>query len=258
MKSGPVRLQYMSLGKGSGEVVLLLHGLQGRAALWEPVAGALAARGYHPYGLDLRGHGRSDRAGDYGLAAYAGDVIALLERLGPMPVVGHSLGGRIAWEVAAARPDLVQRLIIEDQHPNANPAGIAYWEDWAAGWPARFADREEGIAYLQAQGLRRQWWEPSLVALPDGGWGWAFDIPGVVATARSLATGDGWASLARVQAPTLLIRGGTSEHLTADVAARMMAARPRGRLVTVAGIGHWVSREAGPYADLVAGFLGEG
>jgi len=254
---GPLRLHYVVQGPAAGPLVLLLHGVQGCAALWESVAQGLATRGWLAVAPDLRGHGESDRAVDYGLRAYVGDAVALIEHLGAAPValVGHSLGGRIAWETAAARPDLVQRLVIEDQHPDARPESMPYWEQWAAEWPAHFADREAGLAYLRAQERNPAWWGPSLVPLPGGGWGWAMDIPGVVATARSLTGESGWESLARVQAPTLLIRGGRSEHLTAEVAARMVAVLPQGRLLTVPAQGHWVHRDPEPYVSVVADFL---
>lgn len=251
-----LHLRYGTWGE-SGPTVVLLHGLQGRGSLWAAVAQGLVARGYRCVAPDLRGHGASAHTGDYRLAAFVGDAVALVEHLGAGPVhlIGHSLGGRIAWEVAAARPDLIRSLVIEDQHPDARPESLPYWQEWVQTWPRHFATRAAGLAYLEAEGRSLPWWEPSLVPLPAGGWGWAMDIDGVGATARSLSSEAGWASLGRVQAPTLLIRGGRSEHLRADVAERMVATLPRGRLFTFPESGHWVHRDPDPYVAAVADFL---
>jgi esterase len=67
--------------------------------------------------MDLRGHGRSGRApGTYHLARYGADVVRVLEEVAAAPavLVGHSLGGVVAWWVAQQRPDLVAAAFLED------------------------------------------------------------------------------------------------------------------------------------------------
>lgn len=244
----------------AGPPVLLLHGLTGRAALWAGVARRLAARGFRVIAPDLRGHGALARAGGVNLAACVRDILELIAGLGlaPCHLVGHSFGAVVAWEVAASRPAAVDRMVLEDQPPAPPPEGWQAWLEWAAGWPVRFPSREAAIGFLKQQGRSLAWWEPMLTPLPDGGWGWAFDIPGVMALARELYHGPAaWERLAAVQAPTLVIRGALSSHLLPEVARQMVATLPRGRLVTVPGADHWVHRQPESYADLVAGYLGE-
>jgi len=253
--SRPVDLHRLTWGE-KGPLVVLVHGLTGRASLWGDVARRLAAAGYRVVAPDLRGHGASPRAASYTLAEHTADLIALLEATGPAHLVGHSLGAALAWRVAAGRPDLVQRLVLEDQHPNAAPSGWQGWRDWAAAWPDAFASEEEGLEFLRHSGRTADWWRPSLQALPDGTWGWAMDKTAVVETARSLCETEGWADLSRLRCPTLIIRGADSPHLKAEVAERMAATIPGARLVTVPGRDHWVHREAGPYTALLTEFFG--
>ncbi|MFO7173224.1 MAG: alpha/beta hydrolase [Bacillota bacterium] len=246
--------------EAAGPTVVLIHGLTGRAALWDGVARFLADRGFQVLAPDLRNHGDAPRTPAASPRDCARDVVALIAEVAPGPVdlVGHSFGAAVAWEVAAAWPDRVRRLVLEDQPPVPPAAGWAEWEAWAAAWPPRFASREEGLAYLRREGRSLPWWEPSLVPLPDGGWGWAFDIPGTLAMARHLYEADpeaAWAQLARVQAPTLVLRGSESTHLLPEVAREMVRTLPRGRLVTVPGADHWIHRRPEPYARLVAAFL---
>src|SRR5688572_21359937 len=90
---------------GGGEPVLFLHGVTGSAATyrWLELDGAMR--------LDFRGHGASDWApGSYRIADYVADAVSVLER--PAVLVGHSLGGVVAWCVAQSRPELVQAAFL--------------------------------------------------------------------------------------------------------------------------------------------------
>jgi 3-oxoadipate enol-lactonase len=94
---------------------VLLHSLGDSAAGWEPVARALADRWY-VCAVDLRGHGASAPAERYSLELMREDVVGLVETLGlhPAVLVGHSLGGMVAYLAAAERPDLFSRLVLEE------------------------------------------------------------------------------------------------------------------------------------------------
>lgn len=113
--TGTLTLNYAA-GEAGGPPMVLLHGVTGRWQDWLSVLPDLALR-WRPFALDLRGHGRSDRAdGRYRLLDYAGDVIAFLRRRAgePAAIVGHSLGAMIAVAVAAEAPDLVRAAVLED------------------------------------------------------------------------------------------------------------------------------------------------
>lgn len=99
----------------TGEVVLLLHGIAESSATWEPVLPALAAGGLRVIAPDLLGHGESAKPrGDYSLGAYASGARDLLHVLGHerVTVVGHSLGGGIALQLAYQFPERVARLVL--------------------------------------------------------------------------------------------------------------------------------------------------
>ncbi|WP_436493714.1 alpha/beta fold hydrolase [Actinokineospora sp. HUAS TT18] len=103
---------------GSGHPAVLLHGLGENASTWDP-----APLPVHRHALDLRGHGAADRTAEYSLELMAEDVVLALTQLGfdrPL-VVGHSMGAVIASLVAAARPDLVGDLVLEEPRPPLPP-----------------------------------------------------------------------------------------------------------------------------------------
>jgi pimeloyl-ACP methyl ester carboxylesterase len=99
---------------GEGPLVVLIHGITGRSAQWEPVVENLSA---HRTVLapDLLGHGESAKPrGDYSLGAYASGVRDVMVALGHerATVVGHSLGGGVAMQFAYQFPELCERLVL--------------------------------------------------------------------------------------------------------------------------------------------------
>ena len=99
---------------GSGPVVVLIHGITSSADAWRQVIPALAER-YTVVAPDLIGHGGSAKPrGDYSLGAYASGVRDLLAALGHdrATVVGHSMGGGIAMQLAYQFPERVERLAL--------------------------------------------------------------------------------------------------------------------------------------------------
>jgi len=104
---------------GVGEPVVLLHGLGSSTRDWEAQLAALA-RHHRVIAMDLRGHGRSDRApGPYSIAGFAADVAALLTHLGipSAHVCGISLGGMVAFRLAVDFPERVRTLAIINSGP---------------------------------------------------------------------------------------------------------------------------------------------
>lgn len=111
-------------GDESAPPLILLHGLSGRRQTWDPVVEHLLPR-YVDSGqlqllaVDMRGHGESSRAPSvqgYDAVSYAADLAAVIEFLGagPAAVVGHSLGGVVAAQLAATRPELLLGVFLED------------------------------------------------------------------------------------------------------------------------------------------------
>ncbi len=97
-----------------GPCVLLIHGMAGDSRTWGDVLPGLATD-LSVLAPDLLGHGESAKPmGDYSLGAFASglrDLLAVLD-LGPVTVVGHSLGGGVAMQLAYQHPELVDRLVL--------------------------------------------------------------------------------------------------------------------------------------------------
>lgn len=109
------RVTYREDGAGDDRpVVVLLHGIAGSSATWQPLIDQLAGR-VHLIAPDLLGHGTSAKPrGDYSLGAYASGVRDLTAALGHdrVTIVGHSLGGGIAMQFAYQFPERTERLAL--------------------------------------------------------------------------------------------------------------------------------------------------
>jgi pimeloyl-ACP methyl ester carboxylesterase len=100
--------------EGSGEVLLLLHGMAGSSQTWRSVIRPLS-RQFRVIAPDLPGHGESNKPrSDYSLGAFAALLRDLLDELGVTraTIIGHSLGGGVAMQFLYQHPDYAQRLIL--------------------------------------------------------------------------------------------------------------------------------------------------
>ncbi|GAA1613851.1 MULTISPECIES: alpha/beta fold hydrolase [Kribbella] len=240
-------MRYENAG-GPGTPVVALHGAFGRGRTFARLAQALAPD-YRLIAPDLRGHGRSSRPadGDFGREAFIGDVAEFIEKLGLAPalVIGHSLGGVTAYQLAARRPELVRALVVEDVGAVPGDAVLD-----VTRWPRRFTDRaaaERFFARTPAPGY-------FLESVGDGG-ELLFDPDDLMAVQRG-NVGDWWDDWLAVTRPTLLLRATDSFLLGAAHADEMVRHRPGTELVTFDGTGHWIHREApDAYAQAVRGFF---
>lgn len=242
-------------------VVTLLHGAGLNAHTWDTT---LLHLGVPALALDLPGHGDSSWRDDaaYVARVLAPDVIAALEAWtsGPQVLVGHSLGGLTAAAVAAARPDLVSRLVIVDITPGVDPsAGPAQIRAFFAG-PTDWASRDELVERALSFGLggsreaaARGVFLNSRVR-PDGRVEWKHHFAHLAAAAvnagadpstpdavRAVLASTGWDDLEAVRAPVTLVRGERGFVTAPD--AEDFARRVPGASVSTLSTGHNAQEE---------------
>ena len=104
---------------GSGPPILLIHGLGSSSRDWEKQVKPFAQK-YQVITLDLRGHGQSGKPfGPYSISLFVEDTVALIRELeiAPLHVVGISMGGMVAFELAVRFPELLHSLTIVNSYP---------------------------------------------------------------------------------------------------------------------------------------------
>lgn len=113
---------------GQGQPLVFIHGLGSSSRDWPDQVAFFSDR-YRVIVLDLRGHGRSSKPpGPYSIPLMAADTARLVEALGAAPahIVGISMGGMVAFQLAASRPDLLRSLVIVNSGPEFV---VRTWQD---------------------------------------------------------------------------------------------------------------------------------
>ncbi|HUH37175.1 MAG TPA: alpha/beta fold hydrolase [Spongiibacteraceae bacterium] len=259
LSTSPVALHYRESGEGQ-RAVLLLHGVFGSGDNLGSVARALAAD-YRVISVDLRNHGSSPWSQTMDLSAMAMDVVALLDRLA-LPraaLLGHSLGGKVAMQVAMQHPARVARLVVADIAPVVYPpthqavfAGLAALD--AAPPASRQAGDELLARHVTEPGVR-QFLLKNLQRRDDGSYGLRLNLTALqahYAELRAAPVGEPYAG------PCLFIKGERSDYITDAHRGAMQTCFPQHRLAVVAGTGHWLHAEKPTeFNALVAEFLAE-
>ena len=222
------------------EVILLHAGIADRR-MWAPQIAALEAAGHTVVAPDLPGFG--DAPLEPGTIDYVGFAAGLLD--GPAAVVGCSFGGRIALEVAAARPDLVERLVLVG-------AGLGSW-DWSESAQAGFAEEDAAIErgeLADAAAQQARMWladdtSPDVRALTEAmtlrSYEQQLPVDGQVKTLWPDVSAE--TRLAEVDVPTLVVVGSADVEDIKVMAERLVAEIPGARLATIEGAGHLPSLE---------------
>ena len=246
-------------GSDDAEFVLL-HGGAQNAHTWDTVALAL---GRPLLSIDLPGHGHSEwrQDGAYSPMNLADDVATVVAAHAPHArvVVGMSLGGLTAMELAVRHPALVRSLVMVDITPGVNAAKTKAITDFVDG-PQEFASFDDLLARTKEHNPSRS--ESSLrrgilhnaQQQPDGSWQWRYDrgsharaseaAPTSGDTAAPDATADAmsplWDHFASISCPVTLVRGSLSPVVDDDDVAEARRLQPGLAVHVVDGAGHSV------------------
>jgi pimeloyl-ACP methyl ester carboxylesterase len=257
--------------EGSGEVLLLIHGMAGSSDAWRELIPRLA-KNYRVVAPDLLGHGQSTKPrGDYSLGAFAVWLRDLLDELGiaRATIVGHSLGGGVAMQFIYQHPDYCERVIL------ISSGGLGP----DVGWILRLlsAPGAEFILpiiaptpVLKVGNKIGSWFTSAGMRAPRASEIWRAyssfsDRPtrdAFLRTLRSVVDYRGQAVSAlnrlhvRSELPTLAIWGEDDEIIPVEHGYAAQAARPGSRLEVLPGVGHFAHVEApNEVADIIDDFM---
>jgi 3-oxoadipate enol-lactonase len=232
---------------GKGHTVLMLHGIGGGHLAFAPQVEALASQGYRAVAWDMPGYGHSAPIEPYTFKGLAQSCITLIEALqgGPVTLLGHSMGGMVAQEVVARRPDLVGKLVLCGTSPSfGKPDG-----DWQREFiTQRTAPLDAGQTMAQlAEVLVPQMIGPG--SLPEGvklaTHCMAQVNPSTYRRAlECIVTFDRRANLPLIHVPTLLLAGEHDRNAPPAVMKKMAAAIAGSTYLEMKGIGHLQNLEA--------------
>ncbi len=253
-----LRLHYVVWGDELNPPLVLVHGKGDHARSWDFFVDALIDR-YAIYAPDLRGHGDSDWAagGGYLIADYVTDLARLIRVIdrGPVDIVSHSLGGRIAPFYAAAFPEWVARLIsIEGFGGFFAPGSTsdrlrAYTEDVARSESRQkrvYRTLDEAVERMTqehpdfAPDLLRHLTQHAMRKLADGSLVWKFDEFVNLRPfyeSRLEDSRDAWEA---VRAPMMIVAGGQGWERMKPERRQFLTGLENARFEVVPGAGHWL------------------
>lgn len=238
-----VELAQRSFGGPDGaEPVLFLHGLLGSSRNWQTV-GRLLSASYRVVALDLRNHGESPHTARMDYPSLAGDVYAWLSTagLGPVHLVGHSMGGKVAMYLACHYPEQLRSLTVVDIAPRAYPPR----------WEREFSVmRRMPVEHFTRRSEAEDWLEPeirdwafrkflvsNLERDAEGGFRWAVNL-GILEKALPNLFQQVPSNGESYDGPVLFLRGGESRFVEEADLPMILRFFPKALLETVEGAGH--------------------
>ena len=237
-------IRHPSTQKQTAPTLVIAHGLYGSGRNWGVIARRLADR-RDVVAVDMRNHGESPRFPTQGYPEMAGDLAEVIESLGaPVDLLGHSMGGKAAMQLALTRPELIRRLVVADIAP------VAYSHDQTRNARAmseldlsRITARAEADAalansiddpalrafFLQSLDLRQQppRWKLNLSVLEA-------EMPKIVGWPGTHGTFDH---------PALFLTGAESHYVRPEHRETIRSHFPKARFAKIPEAGHWLHAE---------------
>jgi pimeloyl-ACP methyl ester carboxylesterase len=244
---------------GDGPTVLMLHGVGGGHLAFAPQVETLASSGYRAVAWDMPGYGHSAPIEPYNFKGLAQSCITLIESLncGDVALLGHSMGGMVAQEVMARRPELVNKLILCATSPSFGKPDAQWQRNFIAQRTAPL-DAGKTMAEL-AEVLVPQMVGPG--SLPEGVRLATHCMSQIPASTyrralEAILSFDRRAQLPQIQVPTLLLAGEHDRNAPPAMMKKMAEAIPRSTFLEMPGVGHLLNLEAPDEFDgLVLNFL---
>ena len=240
---------------GTGRPLVLVHGLMGRGSTWSRQLPWLTRLG-SVYSYDAPWHRGRDVEDPEPISTerFVEQLGAAVESLGrPAVLIGHSMGGLHSWCLAAARPDLVSALVVEDMAADFVGRTVGQWEPWLHALPEEFDSAE--TVFAEFGPVAGRYFLEAFDRTPTG-WRLHGKPEMWIAIAAEWGTRDFWRQWHAVQAPVLLIEAGDSVVPPGQMQRMAELAGDRATYVRVPGAGHLVHDDAPDrYQRAVDGFL---
>lgn len=252
---------------GEGEPLVLLHGLLGSL---ENLGGIsrLLADDYRIHSLDLPGHGRSanspersyedspERSSQLTLASMADNVVAWMDSVGLSQVylLGHSLGGKVAMEIALKYPEKVQKLVVVDiapvRYPRRHDTVFAALKAVDLSNISSRAEAENMMATHLDEPFIRSFLLKNLEKV-ESGWQWRCDLDGLISSYDQLLSAN-TSTCPVFDKPVLFIKGQLSNYILPEYQAAVLSLFSNPSIKSIDGTGHWLHAEK---PDILAGIV---
>ena len=244
-----VHLFSRELGGAGHPPLVVLHGLLGSSRNWSS-AGADLAGTHHVWALDLRNHGKSPHDPLMSYEAMVGDVLGWMEARGlaAADLMGHSMGGKVAMQLACRHPQRVRRLVVVDIAPkdylsHAHRAEFAGMNELRLETLQSRGEAEMRFEARVSDWAMRKFLATNLERDENGRWRWSINLPAITAALPALEKSplepeDAFAGRAQ------FIIGGRSSYVQPEDHAAIRRHFPAATIEQIEGAGHNPHMEA--------------
>ncbi len=261
-----LRLHYADWGNPGAPPLLLVHGGRDHCRNWDWIASRLK-NDWHIIAPDLRGHGDSQwsTTGTYSMEGYVYDLAHLIDqqKLAPVTIIAHSLGGSIATRYAGIFPERVQKLIsieglglspkaMAERYAKPFDERMRKWiteqANLSARLPRRYATLEDAFQRMReenkhlSEAQARHLTEHGVNQNEDGTYSWKFDNYVRIFPPIDMRQSDIDALWARITCPTLLVYGKESWASNPEEDGRSKHFQ-NAKVAAFEGAGHWVHHD---------------
>lgn len=252
-----ILLHHRSLGQGPP--LLILHGVFGSSDNWLTVSKLFADR-FQVFLIDQRNHGRSPHTDKFSYDLLVEDLkdFATQQNLAKFYLIGHSMGGKVAMKFAARYPQMLEKLVVVDIAPRYykphHEEVLAAFHSVDLQNATSRNEADEAMARHIPELDTRQFLLKNLYRDENGKFAWRINLP--VLTREIGHIGEELDPKAKIEVPTLFIKGANSRYISEKDEAQIKIQFTEGQLVTIENAGHWVQAEQPTaFAEAVMAFL---
>ena len=243
---------------GQGQPLIILHGLFGSSDNWFTFAKTFSQH-YKVYLVDQRNHGQSPHSDEFNYKLLTEDIEEFLSfhAIVDPVVIGHSMGGKTAMNLAVKRPDLISKLVVVDIVPKFYPVHHDHILDGLDAIDlTKLSSRTEADQILSKfipEPDVRQFLLKNLSRKSDGGFEWKVNLASIDSHIEEI--GEGMKYEGKFEKPALFIKGSRSNYYSEGDETLIRSIFPNGKFSTL-DTGHWVQAEKpAEFADTVLQFL---
>ena len=214
---------------------------------------------YTVYLIDQRNHGQSPHSNEFNYKLLTEDLEEFLLRhsIADPVIIGHSMGGKTAMNLAVKRPDIINKLIVVDIVPKSYPIHHDHILD---GLEAIHLDKltsrteaDQILSQFITEPDVRQFLLKNLSRKTDGGFEWKINLKAIDNHIEEI--GEGMQYIGKFEKPTLFIKGAKSNYYSAGDEELVKSIFPKTTFSTL-DTGHWVQAEKPvEFANTVTEFL---
>lgn len=243
--SSSINVKY-SAHPTSNELLVLIHGLFGSLDNLSFIHRHFE-QSHNVLSVDLPNHGRSTHISGFSLERCVELLLPVISdhANGPVYVLGHSLGGKVAMLMALNNPDTMQKLVVADiapvKYPSLHDAIITSLGNVNLEKLHTRSDADTQLSEGIPETGIRQFLLKSLWQTPEKQWKWRFNLDDL---AENYANIRGWPEIQKAfPKPSLFVKGGNSNYITKEMQSAIVSKFPNAKAHIIENAGHWLHAE---------------